>query len=136
MIRPLKDNVIIALEPKPTQTASGIQLVHDMKKVKARESRTAIVLASGPGYYRPRPALLGARVYHEAGSAFVPNETRAGDRVIVDALAGQNYDFDLSIPRTNVSPEFQELVGERGEFRIVREQEILGIIETESAAAE
>lgn len=136
MIRPLKDNVVIVLEPLPTSTASGLALVPDQSKVKARGSRFARVLASGPGYYRPAKALIAGRVYHEASSTFVRNESKPGDRVIVDALAGQNYDFDLTVPRTNHSSEFQELVGERGEFRIVRESEILGIVEEDAQAAE
>ena len=135
MIRPLQDNVVIALEPRPTETASGIALVPQLAKVKAREHRFARVISSGPGYYRPQKALIGARVYTEASSVLVPNETKPGDRVIVDSQAGQNYDFDLTVPRTNISSEFQELVGERGEFRIVREQEILGIVYEDDAQA-
>ncbi len=136
MIRPTQDNVLIVLEPLPTATASGIALVPNQSKVRAHGSRFARVIASGPGYYRPRKTLLGDRVYHEATDVLVPNETQAGDRVLVDALAGQNYDLDLTVPRTNKTSEFLELLGERGEFRIVREQEILGIVEENAVAAE
>jgi hypothetical protein len=65
----------------------------------------------------------------------VPNTVQPGDRVIVDARAGQNYDMDLTTPRHNKPTEFQELVGERGEFRIVREEEILAVIEEDVALA-
>lgn len=115
------DNVIIVLEPLPTETASGIAMVRMNKNTK--ESRTARVVASGPGYTNAR-------------GVFVPNEVKPGDRVIVDALAGQHYQLDLTVPRHNKSSEFQELFGERGEFRIVREQEILGIVEDDAKAAE
>lgn len=138
MIRPTQDNVLIVLEPLPKETASGIAMVHDMSKVKAHASRYARVIASGPGYYRPQRALLAGRVYTEATGVLVPNETRPGDRVLVDALAGQNYDFDLTAPRNNVGNEFVDLLdGRPGDYRIVREQEILGIVyEDEAQAAE
>jgi len=110
------DNVILVLEPQPTQTASGLSIVHN-RSPGAREHRTAKVLASGPGYKRG------------CCGAFVENQVKPGDRVIVDALAGQNFAFDLTAPRQNKSAEFQELVGERGEFRIVRHDEILAIID-------
>jgi co-chaperonin GroES (HSP10) len=109
------DNVVIVLEPLPTETASGIAMVRTSAK-GARESRTARVVASGPGY-RTR---LGA---------LVPNELKEGDRVVVDALAGQNYALDLTIPRHNKNNEFQELFGERGEFRIIRQDEALAVLD-------
>ena len=112
--RAYADNVVIELEPAQTETASGIALVPG--GARARDHRTARVIASGPGYR------LGS-------GAFVPNEVRVGDRVLVDALCGQNYDMDLTVPRHNKSSEFQELFGDRGHFRIVREQEILAVFE-------
>lgn len=112
--RAYADNVVIALEQERTQTASGLAIVHTASA--SRGHRTARVIASGPGYTTP-------------SGVFVPNEVRAGDRVLVDALAGQNYDLDLTVPRHNKSSEFKELFGDRGEFRIVREQEILGVLE-------
>jgi len=134
MIRPTKDNVILALEAPPAMSAGGLHLVARVEK-GARASRWARVIASGPGYYRQTPCRIGDRKYSEDGT-FIPNETRPGDRVLIDELAGQNYDFDLSIPRHNVSQEFQELVGERGHFRIVREGEIHLIERDEAEAAE
>ena len=114
-LRAYADNVVLAFEPRETQTASGLALVHGAK-TGARDHRIARVVASGPGYHKP-------------SGLFVPNEVKTGDRVIVDALAGQNYQMDLSVPRHNKSQEFQELFGDRGEFRIVREEEILGVLE-------
>lgn len=116
------DNVIIVLEPVPTETASGIAIVHN-RKPGAREQRSARVIASGPGY-------------HTRLGALVPNTVKVGDRVMVDAMAGQNYAMDLTVPRHNKSAEFGELFGDRGEFRIVREQEILAVIDDEAQAAE
>lgn len=121
-IRAYQDNCIIVLEPIETETKSGLAIVHN-RAPGAREQRTARVIASGPGYY----TRLGA---------LVPNTVKAGDRVMVDAMAGQNYAMDLTVPRHNKSAEFGELFGDRGEFRIVREQEILAVIDDEAQAAE
>lgn len=132
MIRPTKDNVILALEAPPAMSAGGLHLVHKADN-GARASRWARVIASGPGYFRQIPCKMGERKYTEDG-AFIPNETKPGDRVLIDESAGQNFDFDLSIPRHNVSQEFQELCGERGHFRIVREEEIHLIAEEAEAA--
>jgi len=123
--RAYADNVVIQIEPRETQTESGLTLVHGGKN-GAREHRTARVVASGPGYYRSKP---GGANGTERG-VFVPNEVKPGMRVIVDALAGQDYALDLSVPRHNKSAEFQELFGDKGEFRIVREEEILGVLES------
>lgn len=118
--RAYADNVVIELLPLETRTASGLALVHGSKQ-GARDHRRARVVASGPGY-------------HDARDRFIANTVQVGDIVIVDAHAGQDYAMDLSVPRHNKSAEFQELFGDRGEFRIVREQEILGILEEEAAA--
>jgi co-chaperonin GroES (HSP10) len=108
--RAYQDNVVLSLDPLEKQTASGLAIVDSKPK-----HRWATVIASGPGFYTSLHALIA-------------NEVQPGDRVIVDALAGQNYALDLSVPRHNKSTQFQELFGERGEFRIVREQEILAVL--------
>lgn len=115
--RAYQDNVVIALDPLQRETESGLAIV----ETKAKH-RTARVLMSGPGYYGPP-------TYKNPRGLFHANEVKPGDRVIVDALAGQNYQLDLNASRQNQAQEFQELLGERGEFRIVREEEILGVIE-------
>ena len=120
IFRAYADNVVIQIEPLEQQTKSGLYTPHS-GAAKARGHRSAVVLASGPGHIN-------------RFGKFVPNEVKAGDRVIVDALAGQDYAMDLSVPRHNKTPEFQELFGDRGEFRIVREEEILGILDEEQAA--
>lgn len=116
MIRAYADNVILRLDPPVTETKSGLYMP-DTKN----QHRFATVIDSGPGY-------------HTAHGAFVPNDVRPGDRVIVDRLAGQNYSLDFSIPRHNKSTEFGELFGDSGEFRIVREQEIHCVVEEAMAA--
>lgn len=117
--RPYADNVLIVLEPEPTETKSGLAMVR-LRGPGARYSRTARVVATGPGYFDERL------------QRFIPNQIQAGERVIVDALAGQDYSLDLTVPRHNKGIEFQELLGERGQFRVVREQEILAVISDEA----
>ncbi len=46
------------------------------------------------------------------------------------------WDFDVSAPRQNAAPELDHLLGERGAFRVVREEEILAVVEEEAQAAE
>lgn len=118
-MRPYADNVAIELEPLATLSAGGLHLPQQSRQ-GARGSRFARVLASGPGHYRQvRDGANGTR-----DQAFIPNETRAGDRVLVDALAGQAWEADMSMPRHNKGGDF-------GDTRIVREAEILAIVETD-----
>lgn len=128
MIRAYADNVILRLEERARETKSGIALVHGAKK-GARAHRTAIVVAVGPGHF------VGCRACGGERGHFVPTSVRVGERVVVDELAGQNYDMDLSVTRGNKSAEFQELFGERGHFRIVREAEILAVVESGAEVA-
>lgn len=116
-MRPFMDNVLLKLEPVPTMTSSGLHLPQQSRQ-GARGSRFARVIASGPGHYRQRNA--GARGTQP--SVFVPNETKEGDRVLVDAMAGQAWEAEMSMPRHNVGGDF-------GDTRICREDEILAIIE-------
>ena len=129
MIRPAQDNVLILLEPVETETKSGLFIAAGNPK-RMRGSRTARVIASGPGYWYTRRQRMGDRQFSAPTEVFVPNETKPGDRVIIDADHGQDFKLDLEIPRHNLSTEFQKLLGESGEFRMVRESgEILAIIE-------
>lgn len=109
-MKPYADNVWLRLQPLDMKSDS--QLVHLVEGERKRKgSRYATVIATGPGYKT------------RAGN-FIANETRVGDTVIVDALAGQPWDWDFDPPRHNAKVEFEEYNGERGEHRVVREQEI------------
>lgn len=120
-VRAYADNVIIRLEPLETTTASGLAVVRS-RATESKGTRTAVVLASGPGHTTRQ-------------GKFIPNETRPGQRVLVDAMAGQDYSLDLEAPRSNASAQypdassFSSLLGQKGEYRIVREDEILGVLE-------
>jgi hypothetical protein len=127
--------VVLVLEPQPTETASGIKLVN--VRERARASRTAIVVASGPGYWYSRRQRISDGQYSAPTEVFVPNETKAGDRVLVDADPGQDYRLDVNVPRMNgMGAQFEEMVGEKGSFRIVRESEIYAIYDEVAEAAE
>ena len=121
-LRAYSDNVVLRLEPRQAETKSGIALVHGGKP-GARGYRTAVVVAVGPGHH------VGCRSCGGERDHFVPTSVKAGERVVVEELAGQNFDLDLTVPRHNKAPEFEELFGDRGQFRIVREAEILCVIE-------
>ena len=143
--KPLADNVLLELDPIETVSAGGIHLVQTCTACsgqgwinnqgnknrcmrcggggvagkQAMGHRMATVIASGPGYYLPKPAGCGGTVETRA---FVPNQTQPGQRVIVDALAGNVWDGSLSAPRHNQGSDW-------GERRIVRESEILAILD-------
>lgn len=138
MIRPTSDNVLIVLEPLPTESAGGLTLVNlKDPRAHARASRTARVIAVGPGYWKTTRRLLGNRTYTEPTEVFVPTEVVAGDRVIVDANPGQDYRLDINIPRQNINAEFVELLGAKAEFRMVRESgEIYAVLDDVAEAAE
>lgn len=118
-MRPYSDNVWVELEPLQTMSAGGLHLPNQTR-VGARGCRFGRVLASGPGHLRQVSA--GARGTQDG--VFVPNETREGDRVVLDAMAGQAWEGENSAPRHNRGGDF-------GDRRVVREAEILAIV-TES----
>ena len=128
--RAYQDNVVLVLDPVESVTSGGIHIPDQARNGSSyKRSRMATVYASGPGYYEPLVKRDG--VGGTVLGKFIENQTKPGDRVLVDHLCGQNYDMDITVPRHNKPAEFGELVGERREFRIVREQEILAIVEDE-----
>ena len=118
-MKPYADNVVVRLHPLETMSAGGLHLPQQSRQ-GARGSRRATVVASGPGHYRQvRDGANGSR-----DQTFIKNETREGDVVLVDALAGQAWEADMSMPRHNKGGDF-------GDTRIVRESEILAILTDE-----
>jgi len=116
-LRAHQDNVILMFEP--LQSMSSLLTIMDRKP----KHRLARVMLSGPGYVTKQGVL-------------VENTVRVRDRVVVDALAGQDYDLDVTVPRHNKGSEFESLFGESGNFRVVREEEILGIVGQSVGAVE
>ena len=119
MIRPTADNVVIVLEPEETMTPGGLYCA---PQKGARYSRVGRVLSVGPGHY-------GRASWKHPEGCFHQTELRVGDRVIVDSKCGQDYRLDLNAPRQNKGAEFSALCGAKGEFRIIREDEALAVIE-------
>jgi len=112
-IRAVQDNVILRFLPPPTKAAGGLLFIPDT--AKPEPTTLAEVVAVGPGYYRD-----------SGHGRFIPNTLRPGEVVIVERRAGQDYALDLNVPRTNKETTWAD---ERGDFRIVREDEILAVVE-------
>ena len=139
MIRPLADNCLLILEPDlPEKTAGGIYAVALQEKGKAYGNRIGYVLAVGPGHWRTRPQVVLGRAGIE--SVFVPTETHPGERVVIRVNAGDRYTY---VKRQDMAEMYGAELDARGipresaEFRMVREAEILAVIEEvrEGAAA-
>ena len=128
-VRMTQDNCLIVLEPAPTETASGIAMVHT-RAPGAKEHRTARVLSVGPGHHPGCKSCGGQR------SAFIPTTLVAGDRILVSATCGHKWDMDVSAVRQNEHSDFDNILGERGEFRIIREAEAHAVLTDEQVAAE
>jgi co-chaperonin GroES (HSP10) len=124
VIRPTADNVLIVLEPEEETTPGGLYMA-PRNGPKPRYSRIAKVLAVGPGHY-------GRTSYKHPEGCWHPTTLRPGDRVIVDHLCGQDYRLDLTVPRHNKGAQFMNLLGQDGEFRIIREDEALAVVEKSS----
>jgi co-chaperonin GroES (HSP10) len=118
-IRDYADNVVIRLEPLPEMSQSGRLHLPQNREERRVGSRRARVVAVGPGHTSPK-------------GLFIPTQVRQGELVLVDVLAGQDYSLDLNVPRHNKATEWGD---ERGQFRIVREDEILCVIDAEEAAS-
>jgi co-chaperonin GroES (HSP10) len=115
-LRAYADNVVVVLETPPDVTASGLHLPQNRQE-RRTGARRARVVAVGPGHSRP-------------SGVFIPTQVKEGETVLVDAMAGQDYTMDLTVPRHNKAVEWGDA---RGQFRIVREDEILGVVEQEAA---
>jgi co-chaperonin GroES (HSP10) len=115
MIRAYMDNVIVRLLPRETVTAGGLFIPDNANGPNGKQTVQAEVIASGPGW----------RMRNGRGP-LVPNETKPGDVVLIDAMAGQDYSLDLNVPRHNKASDWSD---DRGQFRIVREDEIHGVVE-------
>ncbi len=118
-VQPYQDNVLIQFQPRPTQTASGLHIPQTVTESRVG-TREAKVLAVGPGHFSRE-------------NVRIPTTVKVGETVLVDALAGQDYSMDLSAPRHNKATEWD---ADGGALRMIREQEILGIVERDEAAAE
>ncbi len=133
-MKPLQDNVLIELEPLETRTASGVILADfeyedgENKKGRTKKrnapTRFAKVLAVGNGHFP------GCKHCGNVKNTFIPTTVKPGDRVLVPGLAGEDYSMDISAPRHHKAHHnFAEIGEVRGELRIVREGQILGLVE-------
>ena len=118
--RAVQDNVFLRFRPRPKTTQTGLLHIPETVQESRVGVREAEVLMVGPGHWTPQ-------------GKFIPTSVKVGEIVLVDALAGQHYDLDLSVPRHNKPTEWAD---DKGQFRVVREDEILGVIERDAEAAE
>lgn len=114
-IRAHQDNVILRMAPAPM--LSEVIVLQD-RKAKHRKAK---VLVSGAGYVTRNGVLI-------------ENEVKQGDEVLVDALAGQNYELDLTVSRQNKGQEFDSIFGQEGDYRVVRQDEVLMVLREAEAA--
>lgn len=126
-VRPLQDNVLVYLKPKPTRSSTGALVLPQNRGKRGTAPREAIVLATGPGWR-----------LRDGRGPLVPVEVQAGECVVVDEMAGQDWAFDVSKPRGNPKgcqwdafpvPTVHERVG--GEYRMVRADECLVVLESQ-----
>jgi co-chaperonin GroES (HSP10) len=110
-IKPQQDNVVVQFLPL-LKSVGAILLPGNVKPEKTLKAR---VVAVGPGHYD-----RGGR------GPFIPTTVEVGDIVLVDRQAGQDYCLDINVPRQNKGAEFAD--GEDN-FRVVREDEILAIVD-------
>ena len=142
MIRPLADNVLLVLEPDtPKQTAAGVFTVRLQEKGEAYGNRIGYVLAVGPGHYVPRKyrdTKADEANVVETGK-FQPTSTQPGERVVIRVTAGDRYEYTK---RQDFADMYAARLTEWGisldsaEFRVVREAEILAVIEGDSEVRE
>jgi co-chaperonin GroES (HSP10) len=121
MITPRNDNVLILMDwhrdaRADTFSSGGILLPGQAKKPKELEAVPATVVACGPGRHialgdKDGPDYIGT-------SHFVPCPVQPGDRVLVDWAA-----------------QGDPIVVDGVEHRIIRQHNILGVIEEEGEAA-
>lgn len=120
-VRPLQDNVLLYLKPRPERLAGSVIALPANRGKRSNGAREAIVLASGPGH----------RLRNGTGP-LVPTGVEPGQVVVVDELAGQDWALNPSKPRTNPRgcawgsfPVPTALERPGGEYRMVRADEIL-----------
>lgn len=116
--RLLHDLIILHFPELPKTSAGGIVL--EAKRYYGAEDgsvpRDATVVAVGPGKWVEVKDDAGAGKYRTRREVFQPTELRPGDRVLVDAMRTQASCLD-------------EWDGVRGDFRMVRESDVEGVLE-------
>jgi chaperonin GroES len=75
MLEPIRDYVLVELEPEERQTAAGVLLPETLEERKKPRAQWGRVVAAGPG----RISRKGVRL---------PTEVEPGDRVCFDRFAG------------------------------------------------
>jgi len=114
-IRAIQDNVVIRFLPPKKVSDGGCIFLPDT--AKPEKTLKAEVIAVGPGHYRDN-----------GHGHFVPTTLKPGEIVLVDRQAGQDYCLDVNVPRQNKAADWAD---KNGNFRVVREEEVLAVLEDE-----
>ena len=117
MIRCYADNLAVVFEPEAKLSAGGLHIPDQAKRDAARWAQ---VMAVGPGHTNHRGVLI-------------PTTVKAGQFVLVDRLAGQDYAWDLNVPRQNKKGCGWEEEGR--EWRMVREDECIAVMDPDDFEA-
>lgn len=110
-MRAYADNVFVVFEPEEKVTAGGLHIPQQHQE----KTRWAKVVAVGPGHHSPITGKL------------IPTTLEVGQYVLVDRLAGQPYDWDLSVPRHN--KKGCEWEDDGLGFRAIREDEAMAVMD-------
>jgi len=114
-IRAVQDNVILRFLPPPERAPGGLLFIPDT--ARPEKTARAEVVAVGPGYFRD-----------SGHGRFIPTTLRPGEVVLIERQAGQDFALDINVPRTNKETTWAD---KHGDFRIVREDEVLAVVEAE-----
>jgi co-chaperonin GroES (HSP10) len=114
MLKPVQDNVLLRFLPEPTVTPGGLVIPQTLQRDR-RGVRRAEVLAVGPGHHE-----------RNGFGGLVPTTVKPGDVVLTTEMAGEDYALDTYQPRQNIDVEFGHA---EARFRVVREAEILAVVE-------
>ena len=112
--RLLQDHVILRFPDLPKLSPGGIALEAKRYYGHAETGavpRDATVVAVGPGAWQ----YVGGDGKRKRREVFHPTTLRVGDRVLIDAMHTQGGLYD-------------EWDGERGDFRMVREGDVMGVL--------
>lgn len=121
-IKPTKDRVVILLDKKATETASGLALGAPVCEY-GDAYLTGVVVATGPGGYGYPAGLIDERRPLPKQKFFEVDGVTVGDRVLIEKLSGDP--IDTKTTGVGVHPKSAD----HDEYRIVTSSEIVMVFE-------
>jgi co-chaperonin GroES (HSP10) len=120
-IKPTKDRVVILLDKKATETASGLALGAPACEY-GDAYLTGVVVATGPGGYGYPAGLIDERRQLPKQKFFEVDGVVVGDRVLIEKLSGDP--IDTKTTGVGVHPKSAD----HDEYRIVTSSEIVMVL--------